>query len=319
MDLSLASGTLLSAPVLAFALGALTVALRSDLRMPPQLTTSLSLYLLLAIGLKGGVALRESEPSQMAIPLAVGLILGVTIPLAVFAILRLVTPYGAAERGAIAAHYGSTSLVTFTAATASLTALAIDVPAYAYALLTALEIPGIIVGLILAHRTHGARAWRHTLRELVTGTSIVLLAGGLVMGAILGADGYAPIAPVFSDAFKGILVLFLIGLGMKAAQGINGLRRGGAGLVAFAALWPLAIVTTVTALGAALGLGVGGAVVLGIVSASASYIAAPAAVRVALPDVNLAIPLTASLSVTFPVNLLIGIPVSIALARTLAG
>lgn len=318
MDPTLVLSTLLSAPVLAFVLGALAVAFCSPLRLPEQLSAALSIYLLLAIGLKGGVALRSSDLGDLVLPLALGLALGILIPLAAFGILRLVTPYGAIDRGAIAAHYGSTSLVTFTAAVVALTALDIEVPAYAATLLTALEIPGIVVGLLLARRGAGAMRWRATIRELVTGTSILLLVGGLLIGAIIGPDGFTPIAPVFTDAFRGVLVLFLLGLGITAAQQIRALRQGAVGLVGFAIFYPLVVVSAITALGALVGLGVGGAVVLGILCASASYIAAPAAVKVALPEASLALPLTASLSVTFPINLAVGIPLSIGIATALA-
>jgi hypothetical protein len=319
MDLSLATTTLLRAPVLAFLLGALAVAIRSDLAMPEPVMTVLSYYLLLGIGIKGGVALRASDPAELLLPLALGLALGALIPVAAFWLLRLITPYDPIDRGAMAAHYGSTSLVTFTATIVALEALAIAVPGYAATLLTALEIPGIIVGLLLARSgARGLSGWGTTLRELLTGSSIVLLAGGLGIGAVLGGDGYAPIAPLFTDGFRGVLVLFLIGLGVQAARRVGALRTGGAGLLGFAALFPLAVVSGVTALGALVGLGIGGAVVLGVLCASASYIAAPAAVRVALPEANLALPLTASLSVTFPINLFAGIPLSIVIATALA-
>lgn len=318
VDLSLAASTLLSAPVLAFLLGALAVAIRSDLRVAEPLTAGLSLYLLLAIGLKGGVALRSTDPAEIVLPLLLGLALGVLIPFAAFALLRVLTPYSALDRGAIAAHYGSTSLVTFTAAVVALGSLGIAVPGYAATLLTALEIPGIIIGLLLARRgAAGSNSWRSTLHELLTGSSIVLLVGGLAIGVVIGSEGYEPIAPLFTEAFRGVLVLFLLALGIQAAQRLGALRHGGAGLVGFAIVFPLVIVSAVTALGAVVGLGVGGAVVLGILCASASYIAAPAAVRLALPEANLALPLTASLSVTFPVNLLVGIPLSVAIATAL--
>lgn len=316
MDVTLASEVLISAPVLAFILGAIAVAIRSDLRLPDQLMTSLSMYLLLAIGLEGGVALRQGDPADMVVPLTAGLALGVLIPLCVFAILRFLTPYEVIDRAAIAAHYGSTSLVTFTAAITVLASIEVVVPPYAYALLTALEIPGIVVGLMLARSR--SRTWGATARELVSGTSIVLLVGGLALGLTVGPDGYASISPVFSDAFSGLLVIFLLGLGIKAAQGARDLRHGGLGLVSFAALFPVLVMASVTTLGTALGLGVGGAVILAVVSASASYIAAPAAVRVALPEANLALPLTASLTVTFPVNLVVGIPLAIGIASALA-
>lgn len=318
MDLSIALGTLISPAVLAFLLGALAVAVRSDLRVPEALTSALSMYLLLAIGLKGGVALRSTELSTMVLPLAVGLAFGVLIPIVVFALLRLLTPYDSTHRGAIAAHYGSTSLVTFSAALTALNSAGVAAPGYAATLLTALEIPGILVGLALAQRHRGLRSWPATLHELLAGTSILLLSGGLAIGALIGEAGYAPISPVFTDGFKGVLVLFLLALGIQAAQRIGAVREGAAGLIVFAVVFPLVVIAAATGLGAALGFGVGGAVVLGVLCASASYIAAPAAVRLALPEVNLALPLTASLSITFPVNLVLGIPLSFVIAQAFA-
>lgn len=321
MDAHPALATLTSAPVLAFALGALAIAVRSDLRVPEAITKGLSLYLLLAIGLKGGVALRSTDPGELVIPLTLGLVLGLLIPVLAFGALRVLTPYSAVDRGSIAAHYGSTSLVTFTAAVVSLTALDIDVPGYAAALLTVLEIPGLLVGLLLARR--GASAgnavpWSTTVHEILTGSSIVLLAGGLAIGATIGEAGFATIAPLFDDAFRGVLVLFLLGLGIDAAQRLRSLRRGTLGLVVFAVVFPLVIGSAVVALASVVGLGVGGAVVLAVLCASASYIAAPAAVRLALPEANLAYPLTASLAVTFPVNLVVGIPLLTTIALSLA-
>ncbi len=318
MDLSIALSTLVSPAVLAFLLGALAVAIRSDLRVPEALTSALSMYLLLAIGLKGGVALRSTELGTMVLPLAVGIGFGIIIPIVVFGLLRVLTPYDSPHRGAIAAHYGSTSLVTFSAALTALGAAGIAAPGYAATLLTALEIPGILVGLALAHRSRGLRSWPATLHELLAGTSVLLLTGGLAIGALIGEAGYAPISPFFTDGFKGALVLFLLALGVQAAQRIGSLRHGAVGLIGFAVVFPLVVVTAATALGAVLGFGVGGAVVLGVLCASASYIAAPAAVRLALPEVNLALPLTASLSVTFPVNLVLGIPLSFVIAQGIA-
>lgn len=318
MDTSLITSTLLSAPVLAFVLGVIAVAIRSDLKIPEALTATLSIYLLLSIGLKGGVALRDSQLSELVVPLLLGLTLGILIPWAVYGLLKVITPYSSIDRGAIAAHYGSTSLVTFTAALVTLEALAIDVPGYAYALLTALEIPGIVMGLFLAKRRSAKGALGKALHELLTGTSIFLMVGGLVIGAVIGSQGYQAISPVFTDAFRGVLVLFLLALGIKAASGFSALRNGGHKLVAFAVVFPLAVMSLVTVLGSVIGLGVGGAVVLAVLSASASYIAAPAAVKLALPEANLALPLTASLSVTFPVNLIVGIPLSVAIATGLA-
>ena len=153
-SLSFALINLTSPPVLAFVLGLIAVALKTDLRLPDAVYQATSIYLLIAIGIKGGVALRESSPSEVAWPIVVAIALGVAIPVAAFFLLRVMTPLGRVDRGAMAAHYGSTSLVTFTAALVFLEASAIVFEGYVVTLLTILEIPGIIVGLLLF------QAWR---------------------------------------------------------------------------------------------------------------------------------------------------------------
>ncbi|WP_395638492.1 sodium-dependent bicarbonate transport family permease [Pseudolysinimonas sp.] len=318
MDVSSAVSSVLSAPVLAFALGFVAVLVRSDLRVPDAMAHGLSIYLLLAIGLKGGVALRGSDAGELVVPLALAIGLGLVIPVLAFVVLRVVTPFDPVDRGAIAAHYGSTSLVTFTAALVALESAGIAVPAYAATMLTVLEVPGILVGLLLARRHATVRGgWSATLHEIVTGKSILLLVGGLAIGAVIGPAGYASVEPLFGELFRGVLVLFLLALGIEAAQRIGALRRGALGLILFAAFFPLAVGSLTVLLGSAAGLGVGGAAILGVLCASASYIAAPAAVRMALPEATLAYPLTASLGVTFPVNLAVGIPLFAAIAGTL--
>lgn len=318
MDVTTALSNLLSAPVLAFALGAIAVLIRSDLRVPDALTQGLSIYLLLAIGLKGGIALRSTDAASLVIPLGLAVALGVVIPVIAFAALKVLTPFDAVNRGAIAAHYGSTSLVTFTAAIVAFEAAEIAVPGYAPTMLTVLEIPGILVGLILARR-HAvvSGGWGATIHEIVTGKSILLLVGGLAIGAAIGEGGYASVEPVFGELFRGALVLFLLALGIEAAQRFGALRHGAVGLIAFAVVFPLTVGSLTVLLGTAAGLGVGGSAILGVLCASASYIAAPAAVRMALPEATLAYPLTASLAVTFPVNLVVGIPLFATIATAL--
>ena len=318
MDAAAAFSSLASAPVLAFALGLIAVAVRSDLRVPDGLTQGLSIYLLLAIGLKGGVALRATDPADLVVPLSLAVGLGVLIPVLAFWALRVLTPYDPVDRGAIAAHYGSTSLVTFTAAVVAFEQATIAVPGYAATMLTVLEVPGILVGLLLARRHTAIQGrWGATVHEIVTGKSILLLVGGLAIGAVIGDTGYASVEPLFGDLFRGALVLFLLALGLEAAHRFGALRRGAVGLVAFAIVFPLTIGSLTVLLGGAAGLGVGGAAILGVLCASASYIAAPAAVRMALPEATLAFPLTASLGVTFPVNLVVGIPLFAAIATAM--
>jgi uncharacterized protein len=161
--------------------------------------------------------------------------------------------------------------------------------------------------------------WWPTVHEILAGKSILLLVGGLAIGALIGQSGYVSIEPVFGAPFRGVLVLFLLALGVEAARRFGALRHGAVGLVAFAIVFPLVVGVLTVMLGAAAGLGVGGSMILGVLCASASYIAAPAAVRLALPEATLVYPITASLGVTFPVNLVIGIPLYAWLAGALAG
>lgn len=318
MDSSITMASLLSAPVLAFVLGVLAVAIRSDLKVPDAFTQTLSIYLLLAIGLKGGVALAGTDPSTLAVPLALAIAFGLVTPVLAYLALRVLTPLGPVDRGSVAAHYGSTSLVTFTAAIVALESAKIAVPPYAATVLTVLEVPGILIGLLLARR-HTARRgrWGTTIHEILTGKSILLLVGGLAIGAVIGESGYASVEPFFGEPFRGALVLFLLALGIDAARRFGALRTGAVGLIAFAILFPLVVGSTAVLVGSAAGLDTGGAAILGVLCASASYIAAPAAVRMSLPDANLAYPLAASLGVTFPLNLTVGIPLFIGLALAL--
>ena len=323
-SLTLALSNLTSPPVLAFALGILTVLLRSKFALPAVVFDALSIYLLLAIGIKGGVALREASPSDIAWPLVATLVLGVTIPVAAFALLRVLTPLGRIDRGAMAAHYGSTSLVTFTAALVFLDALQVQYEGFVVTLLAIMEIPGILVGLLLAGSASRHADSRHSgslgesVREIVTGRSIMLLAGGLVIGFITGPEGFARVEPFFGAPFTGILALFLLEMGVLAGRRLDEVRRAGIGLVVFAVIFPVVAGVLGIVAGTLVGLSAGGAMALGVLSASASYIAAPAAVRLALPEANPGITLTASLGITFPFNLVIGIPLYWLIARQLS-
>lgn len=318
--LSLAAGNLASVPVLAFLLGLLAAGLRADLRLPDAAYQAISIYLLFAIGLKGGVALRQSNPGDVVGPIFAALLLGLLVPLAAFWLLRALTPLAVVDRGAMAAHYGSTSLVTFTAALVFLEAGGISYEGYMATLLTVLEIPGIIVGLMLASRARGSQvAWGESLSEVLRGRSIMLLAGGLMIGLLAGPSGYVKVEPFFGALFTGVLALFLLEMGAIAGRRISDVRTAGLGLIAFACGFPLLAGTAGIVAGQVVGLSVGGSMVLGVLCASASYIAAPAAVRLALPDANPGVTLTASLGITFPFNLVIGIPVYLAISTALAG
>jgi uncharacterized protein len=318
--LELAVLNLTSAPVLAFALGILAATLRTDLRLPDAVYQATSMYLLLAIGIKGGVALREAGLSEVWAPVVASVILGVTIPVVAFAVLRVLTPLGPVDRGAMAAHYGSTSLVTFTAALVFLDVAGVPYEGYVATLLTVLEVPGIIVGLLLAGRKRSSSgSWRTSLHEVLTSRSILLLVGGLAMGFATGPTGYARVEPFFGALFTGVLTLFLLEMGVLTGRRLPDIRTAGPGLVVFALAFPLLAGTAGVAAGLLAGMSTGGAMVLGVLCASASYIAAPAAVRLALPEANPGITLTSALGLTFPFNLIVGIPVLLAVAEWMSG
>jgi hypothetical protein len=322
-SLAQAGTNLVSVPVLAFLLGLMSVAVKADLRLPDAVYLATSMYLLFAIGLKGGVALRASDPAEVLAPIAIALVLGVLIPLIAFSILGYVTKLNPVDRGAMAAHYGSTSLVTFTAAIVFLESIDIPFEGFMPTLLAILEIPGIIVGLLLAGR-YLSRAEPNSqqegwVREVIFGNSILLLAGGLLIGLSTGAEGYERVEPFFGSLFPGVLALFLLELGVLAGRRIGSVREAGVGLIVFAIVFPLFAGTLGIIGGYVAGLSVGGAMVLGVLCASASYIAAPAAVRLALPIANPGITLTASLGITFPFNLILGIPIYLFIAQSLEG
>jgi len=221
----LALQNLTSPPVLAFALGLLATAIKADLRLPDAVYQGLSFYLLLGIGIKGGVALRDAEFGDIALPILGTIALGIVIPLLAFSILGPLTKLPAAEKGALAAHYGSTSLVTFTAAIVFLDTAQTFVEGYMATLLAVLEIPGIIVGLLLASRGMSRSVnFKESLTEVLTGKSIILLAGGLLLGAITGSSGYSQVEPFFGGLFTGVLTLFLLELGLIAGKRIGDLR-----------------------------------------------------------------------------------------------
>lgn len=318
LDAAITNAT--SPPVLAFVLGLIAVAIKSDLRLPEALYQGLSIYLLLGIGIKGGVALSESSIQEVWVPILGTLALGIVIPILAFWIVGRLTNLDAVNRGALAAHYGSTSLVTFSAAIIFLESQQVQYEGFVTTLLAILEIPGIVVGLMLASRGLGRGLnWSESLKEIMTSKSIVLLAGGLILGLITGASGYERVEPFFGGLFTGVLALFLLEMGIVAGRRLPDVRQAGFGLVAFSLLFPLLSGTLGVVVGAASGLSLGGSVVLGVLAASASYIAAPAAVRLALPEASPGIYLTASLGITFPFNLIFGIPIMFAVGQFVEG
>ena len=319
-SLSIAVANLTSVTVLVFILGFIAARFKSDIRIPDPVYQIISVYLLFGIGLKGGVSLTHSSAEGMIKPVIATIILGCLIPALAFYALKYIKNINEIDRGAIAAHYGSTSLVTFTAALVFLDNSNISYEGFATALLTIMEIPGIIVGIFLATRYLNRKiSWGTSLKEIVLGKTIILLVGGLIVGAISGDAGYARVEPFFVNLLPGILALFLMLLGYLAGVRINIIKESGIRLFLFAIIFPLVAGTLGVIGGHLAGLSVGGATILGVLSASASYIAAPAAVSIALPEANPSLSITTSLGVTFPLNLTVGIPLFYALAQLLIG
>jgi hypothetical protein len=316
--LDLAAANLLSPMVLFFVLGLAATLARSDLSIPEAIAKGMSLYLMLAIGFKGGVGVAENGlDAKLGAAILAGIFLSAIIPLIAFRMLVLTSNLPRVDAAAVAAHYGSISIVTFLAATQALEQSGIPFEGYMVAVAAAMETPAIMAALWLAH-TGDKRMDKTTLREVMLNGSIVLLVGSFIIGMITGADGLKAIAPFIVDPFKGILCLFLLDMGVIAGRGLRDGRRHLTWPVILFGLYMPLIGGALGALAAwAVGLSIGGSALMITLSASASYIAVPAALRLALPEARPAIYLPLSLGVTFPFNLTLGIPLYIALAATL--
>ena len=300
-----------------FLLGVFARLVGSDLRLPEALYETLAIYLLLAIGLKGGIELSKQPLAALAPQVLACMALGFAIPFVLFPLLRALKLNGA-DAASVAAHYGSVSVVTFAVATAALAREGIAHESHAALWVAVMEAPGLIAGIVLARRAaRGAEKtnWRELGHDVLFGKSVLLLIGGLAIGAIAGEAGTAPIKAVFVDPFKGVLALFLLELGLVAGARLAEVKRFGIAVVAVGVGAPPLLALAGAALGWALGLSTGGVALLATLAASASYIAAPTAMRIAVPEANAALSITAALGITFPFNIVIGIPLYIELAR----
>jgi hypothetical protein len=309
--------------VLFFVLGLAARLAKSELKLPAPLYEALSIYLLLAIGLKGGAELARQDVLSVLPQVGAVLLLGTLTTLVAYALLR-VTKIGHADAASIAGHYGSVSVVTFAVAANTLTESGVAYESILPLFLVVMEVPGIVTGILLARLTgtrEGAAPvrWGPLLHEVFLGKGLVLLVGGLLIGWAAGAEGLAPMKPLFGDLFKGALCLFLLEMGLVAAGQLGGpgghLRRAGIALFSFAIVMPIAGATLGTAFGLMMGLSIGGTMMVATLAASASYIAAPAAMRIAIPEASPGLSITCALAITFPFNLLAGIPIYLEMAR----
>lgn len=317
-DSSVLISNLTSVPVLVFLLGFIAALFKSDVKLPDPVYQAISIFLLFGIGLKGGHSLKGVSIESFALPALATVLLGAIIPLLAFLALGVGNKLSVADRGSFAAHYGSTSLVTFTAALLFLENSNISVEPFATALLTIMEVPGIIVGIYLGSRlSNRGTPWGRTLHEVVTGKTITMLIGGMLIGFITTGSGYERVSPFFVDIQYGVLALFLLHLGCLAGGNLSQISHVGTTIAIFAITFPLFTGVVGVATGSLIGLSIGGATILGVLCASASYIAAPAAVTLALPHANSSTALVSSIGVTFPFNLIIGIPLLLEIAKAL--
>jgi len=312
--------TLLSPVILFFVLGVLAAVARSDLAIPEAMAKAMSLYLMAAIGLKGGVQVASvGFDGQMLVVAAVGMVLSFTIPFLAFVMLRGFGRVDAVNAGAIAAHYGSVSVVTFATAVEVLDQAGIPAKGYMVAVMALMETPAIVSGLMLARWGSSAvRGGAHLWREVLLNGSVVLLMGAFAIGIVVGKTKYESIAPLFSGLWTGILCLFLLDMGLVAVRRLREAQSMTLRLVTLGVTTPLVNGVVGLLAGAAIGLDTGSMAALSILCASASYIAVPAAMRLALPQANSGLYLSMSLAITFPFNIIVGIPIYVALARALA-
>lgn len=294
--------------VLFFILGLVAGLARSDLRLPGAIYEFLSVILLLAIGLKGGVELAQQSLVALLPQMIAVVLMGLALPLVAYPILRGIGRLARSDAASIAAHYGSVSVGTYAVAVAWLASREIAFEEYLPLLLVLLEMPAIVVGIMLARGVSADTDWKSLAHEVFLGKSIVLLVGGLLIGWAAGPVALQPVSGLFFGLFHGVLALFLLEMGLVAAGQVASLRRHGRFLVTFGVVFPLFGALVGAVLGWQLGLTVGGTMLLATLAASASYIAVPAAMRMALPEANPALSLTASLGITFPFNILVGIP-----------
>ncbi|MGI3185834.1 sodium-dependent bicarbonate transport family permease [Nioella aestuarii] len=323
--LSLAAENLLSPIILFFVLGFAAAYAKSDLTVPEAVAKAMSLYLLFAIGFKGGASVAShGVDTTLILSLVAGVILSFVLPLVAFALLRVMSGLDVTNAAAVAAHYGSISIVTFVAGTSVLDSAGLAGEGFMVAVAAAMEAPAILAALWLIARygdkSNSEEMDGELLREILLNGSIVLLIGSFLIGVITGADGLARIESFIVAPFQGVLCLFLLDMGLVAGRGLRsaaGVLRPG--LLAFGIVMPLVGSVFGLAAGMLIGLSAGGVALFMVLSASASYIAVPAAMRVALPEANPSIYLTLSLGVTFPFNLTLGIPIYLAIARTVTG
>ncbi|MFD1738904.1 sodium-dependent bicarbonate transport family permease [Bacillus salitolerans] len=324
---------ILSPVVLFFLLGIIAAIFKSDLKFPNGLSEALSIYLLMAIGIKGGIELSHYEIHSVIAPVLGALLLGIIIPLITIFVLKLLKMDLKNSIG-LAATYGSISIVTYGAAITFLDKNGTSYEGFMNALVVLMESPAILVSLLLLKiieskqdvsvfpsqsmgiiSRYSSLLDKEVLRESIFGKSILLLVGSLIIGLILGERAVPMVKPLFMDLYNSILILFLLNMGLIAGQRLPEVKKHGIKLLLFGLLMPLLFGSLGVMIGELVGLSLGGVTLMGVLAGSASYIAAPAALKTSVPEANPSIYLGLALGVTFPFNLIIGIPVYYELAK----
>lgn len=312
MDINIIASNILNPQILFYFLGVAAVALKSDLDIPQPLPKFFSLYLLLSIGFKGGVELSKSPfNDSILFTLLAAILMAVLVPIYSFFILR--TKFDVSNSAAIAATYGSISAVTFITASVFLQRLGVEFSGYLIAAMALMESPSIIIGLILYRLFTSGKSmeefsWSELIREAFFNGSVFLILGSLIIGSLTGASGGESLKPFIDDIFKGMLAFFLLDMGIVSAKRIKDLKNAGGFLIAFAILVPLLNAALGIGLSALLNLSEGDAFMFTVLCASASYIAVPAAMRLSIPDANPSLYVPMSLALTFPFNIIVGLP-----------
>ena len=305
-----------------FLLGVFASLVRSEINFPKALYQSLTLFLMIAIGLKGGVALSEHASWALISQSIYVILFGFLLPIIAFPILYYIGQLKRTDAASIAAHYGSVSVGTYAVAVAFLEAKNIAYEAYIPLFVVLLEMPAIVIGIALAKRSKTSsepaiESPRKLLHEIFFNQGMVLMVGGLIIGYAAG-ERTQTIAPLFFNLFNGVLALFLLEMGMVAASRLDEIKRVGSFMLAFGVAMPLIGGILGSMLGLAMGLSTGGAILIAVLGASASYIAVPAAMRVVLPSANHSLSISSSLGITFPFNVIIGIPTYVVITQWLA-
>lgn len=321
---------LLTPAILFFALGFLAQLIRSDLKLPSELTKSITIYLLISIGIHGGLALSHVHFSEAIPSISVAILLGIMLPIIAYAIIHGIGKIDHLNAIAIATHYGSVSAGTFLTAVAFLQSMNIEFEKYPVIMLAIMESPAILVGLVMAsiarrkllNNKHDESDEKGDIglliREAFTNGSIVLLIGGLIIGDISPEQSLASVLPFFDQLFMGVLCVFLLAMGMEAGKKIADFKLASKFLICFGILMPIAAGLVGVVIGHyVLHFAIGGATLVGVLAASSSYIAVPPAMRMAIPEANPSIYLTLSLGVTFPFNVILGIPIYYSFANTI--